>query len=270
MNIGIVGYGVVGKATANGLKKAGSLFIHDKYKHNTLPLSSLSLCDLIFICLPTPMKTNGAIDLSIIYSTIKELSKDFGNIRTIVIRSTVMIGTIRDLSKEYKNINFVFNPEFLTDRNADKDFLTSCRIVIGSDNLVGYKMVKKVYELAGFSCPLLRMNSISAEALKYCSNIFLASQVSIANELYEVCKISGIRWDTIRNALTYDERIGKFINVPGNDGDRGFGGKCFPKDLNALIHYSKTKGYNAKLLKEIWRTNLRFRNNIDWQTTKKG
>ena len=104
--------------------------------------------------------------------------------------------------------------------------------------------------------------------IKYTSNVTLASQIMIANEIYQICKNTEIDFETVKKTILLDKRIGTNINVPGPDGDFGFGGKCFPKDMNALISFSKENGYNPELLEQVWKSNLKLRNNHDWKSIK--
>lgn len=268
MNIGICGIGIVGSATKAGLERGHKIFAYDKYKEGYGTLKEIAdNCDVIFITVPTPMKKSGAIDLSAIYESISILSEyaSYDNPKQIiVIRSTAVSGTTDVLAERYSKFNFAFNPEFLTDRNATQDFLDSKRIIIGANSDKVFEILEKAYREAKFECPIVRTDIKTAEYIKYCSNIFLASQISTANELYEIAQLLGIDWQEIRNTLSYDDRIGKFTQVPGPDLDRGWGGKCFPKDLNALIYLAREHGYRPDLLEEIWRTNLKFRKKIDW------
>ena len=100
--------------------------------------------------------------------------------------------------------------------------------------------------------------------IKYAANVFLASQIGIANEIYQICKTIGVDYDEVKKAILHDKRIGTNIDVPGHDGDFGFGGKCFPKDLNALIYLAREHMYRPHLLEEVWRLNEKVRKDLDW------
>jgi len=271
MNLGLVGLGVVGSATARGLERGHRIYRYDKYKQSESTLKEIAdNCEVIFVSVPTPMKKSGAIDLSAIYETVSILNEyciweDSVDRKTIiVIRSTAVSGTTDALASRYVKFDFAFNPEFLTDKNAEQDFLDSKRIIIGANSDRVFSILERVYKDALFTCPIIKTNIKTAEYIKYCSNVFLASQISTANELYEIAQLLHIDWEKICAVLSYDERIGKFTHVPGNDGDMGWGGKCFPKDINALIYLAREYGYRPDLLEEIWRTNLKFRKKIDW------
>jgi len=276
MNIGIIGCGVVGTATAKGLSKAHNMFLYDKYKdeYNCDFDLMVSNCSVIFITVPTPMRISGEIDLSTIKTTVDDLAFHCNKDQTknenpiIVIRSTAVSGTTEKLAKKYNMFHFAFNPEFLRDVSADDDFINSERIVIGTDNDFVFNVLNRVYTEAKAKWPvdppILKTSIRTAEIIKYASNVMLASQVVVANEIYKICELFSVNYKEVTEVLSYDERIGTHIQVPGPDGDMGMGGKCFPKDINALIYLAKEQGHHSYLLEEIWRTNLRYRKNIDW------
>lgn len=259
MKIGIVGHGVVGQATAYGLQRGHEIYWWDKFKGGDL--EAVMDCPIIFICVPTPMKPSGEVDITNIFTSIEKFNGYMGKDKIFVIKSTATSGTIDKLEEMYP-FRFIFNPEFLTDVNANEDFINSTRIVIGANDLKVGKILEKVYQEAKFTCPIIHTNARTAEMIKYACNVFLASQISVANEIYEICKVLNIDYDIVKNAVKYDDRIGKNIDVPGPDGKRGFGGKCFPKDLNALIYMTNELGHKVYLLEEVWRTNNRYRRKI--------
>lgn len=264
MKIGIIGAGVVGSATAFGLKsKINEIFIYDKYKKNYQSIKEISKCDIVFICVPTPMKKSGEIDLSAIYDSIDQLAQnDYKNV--VVIKSTAVSGTTDSLAEKYKTMSFAFNPEFLTEKNAMQDFLDSDRIIIGANSNEVYKKVAQVYIDANFKCKIYHTDIKTAEMIKYMSNCFLATKVIFANEMYKICEKLNIDYREVSELVALDKRIGSsHLKVP-NEGDFGFSGKCFPKDINALIYLAKEHGYNAYFLEEVWRTNLSIRKNHDW------
>lgn len=266
MKIGIIGKGFVGKATGSVLEKAHEVVYYDKYIDEYKDLNVLKNCDVIFLCVPTPMRQSGEID----YSIIKDSLNSLMNVRkegTVVIRSTATSGTCKKLSEEYP-FEFVSNPEFLREKHAEEDMLNTEKIVIGADDEKNFEIVKKVYFPIFPSVKYLNVDTKTAEMIKYASNVTLIGQIQLANEIYKICETLGVDYDKVKNTLLLDKRIGNNINVPGHDGDFGFGGKCFPKDLNALIYLAKEKGYTPTLLEEIWKTNERIRTNKDWLNIK--
>jgi len=267
MKIGIVGVGFVGGTQYHFLRDLYEVTPYDKYKKEFQNnLNKLVDAEVIFIAVPTPMSHSGKIDKSILEEVIQTLSSlKFVQKPIIVIRSTTTPGTTEDFVKKYPQFDFAFNPEYLRERHAIEDFMNTNRVVVGTTNDKVFQKIKGIYGKVIPKAEVIQVDFKTAEIAKYFANIILAGQVTIANELYQICKSSGIDYESVKGILLLDPRIGKNIAVPGPDGDLGFGGKCFPKDLNALISFAESKGYNPKLLKEIWRSNLRFRKQNDWK-----
>ena len=260
--------GFVGGTTSKIFETKHEVFCYDKYKEPYTNPEVLKNSEVIFICVPTPMKPSGEIDYSAIYDALEILDKIFKNSLnkpTIVIRSTIVPGTTEKLAKQY-DFNFVFNPEFLREKFAVEDFIETNRIVIGTTNAEDYKKVRKIYNeiFPESKVKYLLVSPKTAEMIKYSSNVMLASQIGLANEIYQICEKIGVEYNEIKDAISLDPRIAKNINVPGPDNDFGFGGKCFPKDLNALIYLARESGYRPHLLEEVWRLNERVRKNKDW------
>ena len=130
-------------------------------------------------------------------------------------------------------------------------------------------MIKQMFRKAFPTIPIVKTGSKTAEMVKYFTNCFLATKVTFANEMYDLCSVSGIDYDKVCEYALYDARIGKtHLAVPGPDGDRGFGGHCFPKDLAAIIYHAREKGLEANFLEEVDCTNEKFRTNRDWERMK--
>lgn len=277
MKIGVVGVGIVGGATAKVLEKKHELFLYDKFKPEYCSEEKLRVLvlnsEVIFICVPTPMKVTGEIDYSSVNNSIEQIIQESIRIGKnpqeilIVIRSTAVSGTTDKLSWKYP-FRFAFNPEFLREKYAVQDMENTDRIVIGANDERSANQLKNVYESIFPNAKYVIVTRKEAEMIKYAANVTLAAQVTIANEIYQICKATGINYDKVKDAVLLDNRIGKNIDVPGPDGDLGFGGKCFPKDLRALIRLSQEHEYDPYLLQEIWRTNERVRKDKDWLDIK--
>ena len=273
MKIGVIGMGFVGGNTAKVLEEKHEIFPYDKYKkpyndkENLLRLAKES--DVVFLCVPTPMKKSGAIDYFPIYSSIEDLSEACERADRnkkeilVVVRSTAVSGTTDSLALKYP-FNFAFNPEFLREKHAYEDMKNADRIVIGVEDEESKMKLLNVYKPIFPDADFIIVNRKTAEMIKYAANVFLASQIGIANEIYQICKTIGVDYDEVKKAILHDKRIGTNINVPGHDGDYGFGGKCFPKDLNALIYLARENLYEPHLLEEVWRLNEKVRKNLDW------
>jgi UDPglucose 6-dehydrogenase len=273
MKIGIIGVGIVGGATAKVLEKKHELFLYDKFKPEYQSEKNLENLvgnsEIIFICVPTPMKITGEIDYSSVYNSINQLvekmkktNRDSNDI-LITLRSTAVSGTTDRLAEEYP-FRFAFNPEFLREKHAIEDMENTNRVVIGANDEKSKIQLQNVYKPLFPNAKYVLVTTKGAEMIKYAANVTLASQIAIANEIYQICRAVRVDYNTVKEAILLDPRIGKNIDVPGNDGDFGFGGKCFPKDLRALIRLSQEHEYDPYLLQEVWRTNERVRKNKDW------
>ena len=280
MNIGIIGNGFVGKAVKDSFKNYFDIFVFDKDKRksNVETLNELiNKCRIMFLCLPTPMEKDGSCHLNIVEDTLKQINEwcdemDYYGLeqRTVIIKSTIPPGTTERWNKEYKDIDIAFNPEFLTEANAIDDFRNQNKIIVGSTRKVGAK-IKSIYSKVFPKVPVIKTSSTIAEMIKYFTNCFLAMKVSYANEMYQICEKLDIDYDKVVEYAVRDERIGySHLNVPGPDGDFGFGGHCFPKDLNALINLAEKQGLglDINVLKATLDTNNKVRTNRDWENQK--
>jgi|TARA_Y100000310_G_scaffold66209_1_gene61592 UDPglucose 6-dehydrogenase len=270
-SIGIVGYGFVGQAIAFGFSPVVDVRVYDKdplLSMNTLE-ETINNSDIVFVCVPTPMKPDSSIDLSIVesvFQNIAEVNKNKENV--IVLKSTVIPGTTESLSNKYSSLNIVFNPEFLTERKAKFDFLNQSRVILGGDE-ASTKKVASLYNKRFKTLQIIFSDSKTAELVKYFNNVFFAVKVSFANEMKKVCEAVGADWDTALAGFVADSRVAdSHLHVPGPDGKLGFGGTCFPKDLCAFITFAEKLGVPANVIKGAWDTNLEVRPNKDWEKLK--
>ena len=273
--VGIIGNGFVGNAVYQNVRDKVETKIYDVDKNRSLnTFEEVLEQEYIFVCVPTPMKVDGSCDLSILeklFEDISEKNEDpLGKERTFIIKSTVPIGTTKKLVEKYPLLWIVHNPEFLTARNAVSDLAKADRTVIGGDpNLTG--RVAKLYWGYVYwnqEPEIIQTTSDESEAIKYFSNTFLAYKVAYFNKVYDVCEKLGMDYKNLRKGITTDPRIGEsHTQVPGIDNDRGFGGTCFPKDLNSLIHQMESHDINADMLTEVWLYNESIRKVIDWVVT---
>ena len=261
--IGIVGNGFVGNAVYQNLRDKVDCKVYDVDKNRSLnTLGEVILQDFIFVCLPTPMREGGECDLSILDNFFDNLPEHV--IGTFIIKSTVPVGTTKKYSERH---NVIHNPEFLTARNAVADFANSERNIVGGDMELCSEFVT-FFDQHFPDIPSFITTSDESEAIKYFSNTFLAYKVAYFNKIYDLCQAVGMDYDTVCEGVTADSRIGKsHTKVPGIDNDRGFGGTCFPKDLNSLIVQMESHGVNADMLKEVWQYNKQIRKVIDWPVT---
>ena len=204
-------------------------------------------------------------DLTILDNVMEMISEQNTNPdNIIIIKSTVIPGTTRKYIEKYPNLNIVFNPEFLTERTARLDFINAARIVIGGTPGLCDR-VEALYRDRFIATPIIKTDTESAEFIKYMCNCFFAAKVSYMNEMHQMARAQGLDWQTIMVGFLSDGRIGNsHTDVPGHDGSYGFGGKCFPKDINAFIKYFEQRGIEPKILKASWAKNLEVRANHDW------
>ena len=174
-------------------------------------------------------------------------------------------GTTNNFIKQFPKLNIVFNPEFLTERTAKLDFLTQARIVLGGSKRLT-KRVAKLFEERFMHAHIIETDAITAELIKYMNNVFFASKVSIMNEMKLMADAIGANWKQALKGFAADQRIGdSHLNVPGPDGRLGFGGSCFPKDINAFMSYAEQLGVDIPTIKGAWKTNLNVRPERDWE-----
>jgi UDPglucose 6-dehydrogenase len=174
-------------------------------------------------------------------------------------------GTTDQLSKKYSNIKIIFSPEFLTERTAKLDMLTQSRIILGGELSLTEK-AKSLFNQRFKIKNIIQTDSKTAELTKYMNNTFFATKVSIMNEFKLLCDKIGANWQDALKGFVSDGRIGdSHLNVPGHDGKLGYGGTCFPKDVNALLSFSKKHDIELNTIKGGWKTNLKVRQEKDWE-----
>ncbi len=271
MKLGVVGQGYVGSAIKEGFSGFYDIETYDKYDEDKSTCSlphMVSECGVIFVCVPTPMNKNGSCNTEVVESVVKKIDELSNKKIIVVIKSTVPPGTTNRLNKKYKNISVIFNPEFLTEANFIEDFKSQKRIILGGTR----KGTNKLRQIYGYVFPkshIIKTGSITAEMIKYLTNTFLSTKVSFANEMYLLCDKLGIDYDKVVEYATLDDRLGvTHWNVPGPDGDFGFGGHCFPKDLRALISICDEYDLDSDVLRSVMYTNDKVRKDRDWEKMK--
>lgn len=273
MKIGIIGNGFVGKATRILECKDIEILSFDIKPELCIPLgitlNNLMDCECIFISVPTPMKSNGECYLNILNNVIDDITnlnyKGF-----IVIRSTIPIGTSDTL-------NSYFMPEFLTERNFEKDFKSNKDWIFGLLNtdtdrkfketmttLINYANINGKID----SNNVYFVQNKEAEMIKLFRNCYLSTKVSFCNEMYEFCNKNQVNYDNVRSLACNDSRIlHSHSYVPGPDGKFGFGGTCFPKDTSSLKYQMDQVGMKSYVIDAIInRNNEVDRNEKDWKS----
>jgi UDPglucose 6-dehydrogenase len=260
--VGVIGNGFVGEAISFAFSSVSEMYVYDKDPLRSLDdLESVHNCDFVFICVPTPMFQDGSQDLSYVESAFKKATKE----PVYILKSTVLPGTTEGLSKKYSNIQIIFSPEFLTERTAKLDMLTQSRIILGGELSLTEK-AKTLFNQRFKIKNIIQTDSKTAELTKYMNNTFFATKVSIMNEFKLLCDKIGANWEEALKGFVSDGRIGdSHLNVPGHDGKLGYGGTCFPKDVNALLSFSKKHDIQLNTIKGGWKTNLKLRVEKDWE-----
>jgi len=270
--IGIIGQGFVGTAVKEGMKKYFDVRCFDKdpnkYRNCSSIFDVIENTNECFLCVPTPMKRSGECDLSIVRNALSEIDSCVYSLNKnnyiVIIKSTIPPGTTDELNIEFEKLSIVFNPEFLTEANSVNDYLEQNRIIIGGDRPASSR-VKIIFSKAFPRTPIIKTSSTIAETIKYVTNTFLAMKVSYANEIYEMCQALKIDYDKVIEYAKYDDRLGdSHWSVPGPDGDFGFGGHCFPKDIASLQFLAKQLGVDDTMLSATIRKNEKVRTDLDW------
>jgi UDPglucose 6-dehydrogenase len=286
--VGIIGQGFVGTALKEAFLPHYETLTYDKFRDDLSTHSSIAgvsrECDAIFVCVPTPMSPDGSCDTSIVDTVCEEISSSAGRFcsgithptwegidfsateRIIVIKSTVPPSFTQQKNHSSEG-EFVFNPEFLMERSATEDFKNTNRVILGGSQRAT-SVLKQFYLKVFPDADITETDPTTAEFVKYITNSFLAAKVSIANEFSLLCSAFGVDYNEVIEYATLDERLGRSHWAVGSsspDGKLGFGGTCFPKDLNAIIAVAESLSLSMDTLKGAWETNLRVRPEKDWE-----
>lgn len=262
--IGIVGFGIVGQAVEYGFR-GEDMYIFDKFK-DTLSLEEVcSSSEFIFLSVPTPILDDySGIDLSIVEEVVGEVNGYIkGTDKILIIKSTVVPGTTVKFEEKYPEMQICFNPEFLTEANFLEDFVTADRVIIGASNDLVSRRVLSLYRKHFPKITMFQTDPTTAEMVKYMANCYLASKVIFANEMFDICQKLGIKYEEVKKLVVADKRIyDSHLEITTV---RGFGGKCFPKDLLALKGMADNLGVETEILDAVWKKNLKIRKVRDWE-----
>lgn len=291
MNIAVVGTGYVGLVTGTCFAETGNHVICvdidaakvERMKNGEVPIfepglellferntkqkrlsfttdlkDAVQQSEIIFLALPTPPGEDGSADLSYILNVADKLGDIITSYKVIIDKSTVPVGTAEKvanvLSKKLDHSLFdvVSNPEFLREGVAVDDFLKPDRVVIGTNSEKARKLLRQLYDpFVRQGNPIYFMDERSAEMTKYAANSYLATRISFMNEIANLCEKVGANVDNVRIGMGSDSRIGKRFLFPGV----GYGGSCFPKDVQALVHTANEYNYDFKILKSVMNVN---------------
>lgn len=253
MNIGIIGYGVVGKAVAQAFyTQSHNIKWSDKYMDGSMTLSDLTDCACVFVCVPTDT-INGRCDTSIVKEVVSDLDLcDYPGV--IVLKSTVEPGTTQSLTDAHPNLNICFVPEFLHQDNALHDFMYSSKtLIVGTNSDQIFGLVSGLH--APFCLDAVKISTTEAEIVKYFSNNFNSLRVIFANIYYDVCEKLGADYDNVLQSAVTVDSIASDHYLKCNENLRGFEGKCLPKDIVAFDSLIKDLGIPAKLIEATIKDN---------------
>lgn len=277
--ISIFGAGFVG---GTSYKAFSQLDDYEVYQYDKDPLRSKCTleeacsADIIFACVPTPMDTKtGECHTGIVESVIKQI-REKNTEALICIKSTVPPGTTENLNKKYRSV--CFSAEFLTEANAYSDFVNQPYQVIGFPSRVRKHLRKSIVNLfrdflihfghaanrqdAGLK--VVQMSATELEMVKYTRNTYLATRLSFFNEIKQICENLDVDFNFVKSVAGLDKRVGNHYNVVDED-NRGWGGHCLPKDLNALKYLANSKNVKTSVLDGVWKKNLEVRKVRDWE-----
>lgn len=262
IKVGVIGNGFVGEAISFAFSSISEMYIYDTDPSRSLDdIESVHNCDYVFVCVPTPMFEDGSQDLSYVKTAFQKATDK----SLYILKSTVLPGTTEKLSKQYPKLKIIFSPEFLTERTAKLDMLTQSRIILGGEYTLTNN-AKSLFNKRFKTKNIIQTDSKTAELTKYMNNTFFATKVSLMNEFKLLCDKIGANWEDALKGFISDGRIGdSHLNVPGHDGKIGYGGTCFPKDVNALLYFSKNLGIEMNTISGGWKTNLNVRSERDWE-----
>jgi UDPglucose 6-dehydrogenase len=222
----------------------------------TLP-RAVRAAQVLFIAVGTPEAEDGSADLQHVLGVARDIARAMNGYKVIVDKSTVPVGTAEKVREAIRRetthpFSVVSNPEFLKQGAAVDDFLRPDRVVIGADDPRGAEVMRELYApFTRTGAPIMVMDTASAELCKYAANAMLATRISFMNEVAHVCEQYGANVDEVRRAVASDKRIGAAFLFPGV----GYGGSCFPKDVKAILKFSKDKGYTFRILDAVEQVN---------------
>jgi len=263
--VGVIGNGFVGEAQAFSFSPTAEVRIYDVDPlKSTHTLEEVNECDFIFVAVPTPMFKDGTQDISYIVDVFNKSNSE----AIYIIKSTVLPGSTEALLKSYPSKRIIFSPEFLTQRTSKLDMITQARIIFGGRYDLCLE-AQKLFEQRFKNRHFIITDATTAELIKYMNNTFFATKVSIMNEFKRLSDKLGANWEDALYGFSADGRIGdSHLHVPGPDGKLGYGGVCFPKDVNALISLGRSLDAPMNTLEAGWKTNLEVRPEQDWNELK--
>jgi UDPglucose 6-dehydrogenase len=272
VRLGFVGAGFVGGAMIRAFAQYNPMEVYDKGKGIGSLKGVAEFADVIFVAVPTPMRQDGTCDTRIVLEVVEEVDQAVqvagreDEAVEVVIRSTVPPAFLTELWELTKAIEVLYMPEFLTERTADLDFINAPRYIIGTQNTNDPDQYPKTIQVFEQRFPRTRvvvMSYAEAALVKYGTNNFFTVKLSYFNEIYATAVAYGADPDVVIEEILQDGRIGRsHYQVPGHDGDLGWGGHCFPKDNRAFAHIA---GHDNIMVNAAWEVNELKRSKRDWE-----
>ena len=258
--IGIVGLGYVGTAIYDFFKDHYEVIFLDPEKENSSSKEEINTCDLGVVCVPTPIAEDKSCDLSLVEETVNWLETPL-----ILMKSTVEPGTT-DRLREETGKRIVFSPEYSGESTYwspylfDDDIKEEPWYTFGGDPEDTTILVNTYMKVVGPTKTYQQTDAKAAEVAKYVENCFYATKVLFCYEIAEICKSAGVDYNEMRELWLLDPRVNKMHTAVFTENNKPFGGKCFPKDINALVRFAQKNGYEAKFLEEVIKSNERVGN----------
>ena len=244
MKIGIIGLGFVGGAVAYAHQNQQLVIRDPKLEDKSASIEEIKTCDAVYVCVPSPMLANGHCDDSYLKSVLIELA-DYNKV--IICKSTVPPGVYATLQQHYSNI--VHAPEFLTAANANSDYVKATWMLVGGTDKWVNDAIEVIKSGNIAAIHYHKTDITTASLFKYIANSFMATKVTFMNEMFNLASQVGVNWTEIKQIAKNDSRLGNtHWDVPGPDGQFGYGGACFPKDVSAIVEHSIDVGSKLELL----------------------
>jgi len=267
VTVGIVGGGFVGAALAQVFMHYTDTRVFDLNRtRSTHSLSEVVQQDVIFVCLPTPMRADGRVDDSIVEDALAQIEANTHSWKPVILKSTLPPESLVHLAEKYQELIYlVFSPEFLTERTAEYDLQQSTRFIFGAPpRCEGATLARDFIDLLFHQrFPKVQREwttYATASLVKYFTNVLFASKISLMNEFHALAGAWGQNGEEVVSLMMLDPRIGRsHYLVPGHDGQLGFGGHCFIKDLHAYLHAAREVGVDPLMARAAWKTNVKYR-----------
>lgn len=280
--IGVIGTGFVGSAIVRGFSEYANVKAYDKNPELSMNTYLDTIAQpILFVCLPTPMLPDGNVDTSIVQDAFEALANNLAADQKpiVVLKSTVPPDALLNWHIQFSDdFLLVFSPEFLTERTATLDFQQSSRMIFGwtSDptamSFEPPRELRLLHDLFDhrFPCvPFYYTSYMQASLVKYFTNVFFCTKISLFNEYAKMCEGYDLSYEETIGLVLMDQRIGRsHFKVPGPDGQYGWSGSCFPKDIQGFTSIAEAMGCSAEMAKAAWNVNLNMRPEKDWEKLK--